>query len=418
MDTLIDAKTAAERLGVKLPTLYAYVSRGLLHSHQRPGVRGSLFEPEEVAALALRGRAAERTGRHGGASPELHGASVRIESAITFIDGERVFVRGRDLASLSSSCSFEQVAELLWTGELPAEPVQWWPEVPAVRAARSAGRVLADAVLPLEHLRLAVVAIGASDPLRFELAPTAVVVAARRLLSALPAALPARGTVGSRVLAPSIASALWPRLSIRPPHGARLEAVNSALVLLADHELAGSTLAARVAASFRADPYAVVSAGLAVFSGALHGGASVGVEDLIDEVVAAGDAATVVGERLRRGERVPGLGHPLYRRGDPRFAPLAASLARAVDAGGGADDVIDALDDLTDVVSRRGLPPPNIDLALGALARGLGLVRGAGEVLGAVSRTAGWLAHAMEEYASRTSLRLRADYRGPLPSDA
>ena len=83
--------------------------------------------------------------------------------------------------------------------------------------------------------------------------------------------------------------------------------LDAALVLLADHELAASTVAARVAASVRADPYAVASAGLAVVSGTLHGGASLGIEALLDEIDRPDQAATVIGGRLRRGERLRGF---------------------------------------------------------------------------------------------------------------
>src|SRR4029453_14612901 len=113
-----------------------------------------------------------------------------------------------------------------------------------------------------------------------------------------------------------------------PPHPEPelVRVVDAALVLLADHELAASTVAARVAASVRADPYAVASAGLAVVSGTLHGGASLGIEALLDEIDRPDRAAAVAGARLRQAERLRGFGHRLYPDGDPRARVLLDRL--------------------------------------------------------------------------------------------
>jgi citrate synthase len=198
--------------------------------------------------------------------------------------------------------------------------------------------------------------------------------------------------------------------------------LDAALVLVADHELAASTVAARVAASVRADPYAVAAAGLATVSGSLHGGASLAVEALLAEIERPGlaprqaklQAGRVLGERLRRGERLRGLGHPLYPDGDPRAAYLLARLRRA--AGGSPRMAV--VDALLAATRRRGLPPPNVDLALAALGHVTGMTRGAGEAIFAVARVAGWIAHALEEYERATPIRLRAVYTGPPPTPA
>ena len=190
-----------------------------------------------------------------------------------------------------------------------------------------------------------------------------------------------------------------------------LDALRAALVLLADHELAASTLAVRVAASVRADPYAVVGTGLGALGGALHGGASLGAEAMLAAARDPADAPRVVGDLLRRGERVPGFGHFVYRSGDPRATLLLALIRTAVPAS----PRLAVADAVLAETHRRALPEPNIDFALAVLASCAGMITGAGEVVFAVARTAGWLAHAMEEYASRTPLRPRAVYTGPAP---
>jgi hypothetical protein len=188
-----------------------------------------------------------------------------------------------------------------------------------------------------------------------------------------------------------------------------MRALSASLVLLADHELAASTLAARVAASVRADPYAVVGTGLGAMSGALHGGASLGAETLLAAAADPSDVPRVVGELLRRGEKVPGFGHFVYRAGDPR-AILLLDLVRRAAPKSGPLAVAEAV--LAEV-RQKSLPEPNIDLAIATLARVAGMTRGSGEAIFAVARAAGWIAHALEAYAGPGPLRPRAVYTGP-----
>ena len=126
----------------------------------------------------------------------------------------------------------------------------------------------------------------------------------------------------------AVAERLWSRLS-PSAHHRLVRLLDTALVLLADHELAASTLAARVAASTWADPYLVVQAGLATLGGPLHGGASAGARRLIHEVDAGpAGPAEAVGSRLRDQQRIPGFGHRVYRERDPRAEALLAGAPR------------------------------------------------------------------------------------------
>jgi citrate synthase len=279
---------------------------------------------------------------------------------------------------------------------------------------------------PLERLQVIVPALAAADPLRLAFDPPAVIAAGQAIIAGMVDCLPAairphgagrRGAgqweLDARPTARpgGIAGRVWPKLCAGPPPAGLLDALRAALVLLADHELAASTLAVRVAASVRADPYAVVATGLGALGGALHGGASLGAEAMLAAAQDPADAPRVVGELLRRGERVPGFGHFVYRSGDPRATLLLALVKAAVPAS----PRLAVADAVLAETHRRALPEPNIDFALAVLASCAGMITGAGEVVFAVARTAGWLAHAMEEYASRTPLRPRAVYTGPAP---
>jgi len=405
---------AAARLGVKPATLYAYVSRGLLGRERSAHGRTSTFDPDEVDRLARPGRA--RRGRR-------PSAELVVPSALTAIDHGLPWYRGLAVPELARTRGFEEVAEWLWTGRFPDPAPTWQASQPALDAGRRAQAALPPAALPLERIQVIAAALAAGDELRLELHPAAVTAAGRSLIAGLVDCLPrlvprspgpGQGRRGRRASGPAldpIAVRLWGGLSPLEPEAGLVGAVDAALVLLADHELAASTVAARVAASVRADPYAVASAGLAVVSGTLHGGASLGIEDLLDEIDRADQAATVVGTRLRRGERLRGFGHRLYPDGDPRAAALLARLR----ASAGGSPRMQVVESLLDAAARRGLPDPNVDLALAALAHVAGMTRGAAEAIFATARTAGWIAHALEEYERNTPIRPRALYTGPTP---
>ena len=390
---------AAARLGVKPATLYAYVSRGLLGRERSADGRTSTFDPAELDRLARPGRA--RRGRR--PSTELV-----VPSALTAIAHGLPWYRGLAVPDLAGARGFEEVAEWLWTGRFPEPVPVWHTGAGALKAGRRAQAALPPTALPLERIRVIAAALAAGDELRLELHPGAVTAAGRSLIAGLVDCLPHPGPAPEET---TIAARLWGGLSALDPAPGLVGVVDVALVLLADHELAASTVAARVAASVRADPYAVVSAGLATVSGTLHGGASLGIEDLLGEIDRPGDAASVVGARLRRGERLRGFGHRLYPDGDPRARVLLAHLRRGA-AGSPRLEVVEAVLDTT---GRRGLPAPNVDFALAALAHVTGMTRGAGEAVFAVARTAGWIAHALEEYDRDTPIRPRARYTGPDP---
>ncbi len=402
MTEWVGAGEAARRLGIKQATLYSYVSRGVLRRRTGGDGRSSLFDAGEVESLARRGRP-----RHPGAGEFV------IESALTEITSDRACYRGLDITALAARYELEDAAWLLWTGELTGrDRGPWRATEAALRAGRAAQAALPPGTLPLERFGVIVPALAATDPLRLQLDPPAVIAAGQAIMAGLADCLPTAGSSGGGAGqdgGASLTGRLWGKLCPGPPDDALQDALRAALVLLADHELAASTFAARVAASVRADPYAVVATGLGAAGGALHGGASLGVEAMLAAAAGPQDVTRVVGSLLRRGERIPGFGHFVYRAGDPRAAFLLGEI-RARAPGSPRLAVADAL--VREVVGR-GLPTPNIDFALAVLASVAGMVPGAAEAVFAVARTAGWIGHALEEYARHTPLRPRARYIGP-----
>ena len=400
MTEWIGAADAAKRLGIKPASLYSYVSRGVLTPRRGSDGRASLFDAAEIEDLARRGKPRRGAG----------GAELVIESELTEIADDRLRFRGHDAIALATSRSFEEVASLLWTGSFddPSAKGPWRATGEAIAAGTAAQAALPPDTYPLERLQVIVPAVAATDRLRLHLDRPAVIAAASSLIAAMADCLPAAGPDAAVADDDSIAGRLATKLCQRRPSAGLVAALRAALVLAADHELAASTLAARVAASVRADPYAVVGTGLGTMSGALHGGASLGAEVLLASASGPVDAPRVVGELLRRGERIPGLGHFVYQTGDPR-AMLLLDLVRAAAPNSGRLAVAEAV--LAEA-GRRALPAPNIELALAVLASVAGMVPGAGEAVFAVARTAGWLAHALEEYARATPIRPRGVYIG------
>ncbi|MEU4564184.1 citrate synthase [Actinoplanes sp. NPDC023936] len=399
---LLTTEEVAERLGVKPATIYAYVSRGQLRSLRNADGKGSLFARSDVEAFEA---SRKRT------------TTPVIQTGITLIKDGQLYYRGRDAVVLAATEEFEAVSALLWTGDFDSAPFPINREM--VDLARRATQPLPESARLTDRLRVTVAAVAAADPLRFDTTPAAVVATGRQLLSTMVHALPARAALPTGAAPPTraalpaepvpLAEALWYRLTPEEPTAASLRALSAALVLLADHDIAASTLAARIAASTRAHPYAVVSAGLAALDGPLHGAASALAYPLLADAMI--DPVATISHRLRAATSsgtVAGFGHPLYPEGDPRATALFALLS---------GPAVDTAEQLGATMRTRSGVLPNIDLALAALTLSYGMPPDAGEAIFAVARTAGWLAHALEEYADRP-LRYRPSgrYAGESPT--
>ncbi len=400
----VGAAQALEILGIKRKTLYAYVSRGLVRSVPSPDGRTRRYAREDL--LRLRSRRESRSGHGPVAAAALRWGEPVLESAITEIRADGPWFRGRAAVALAAEgVAFEAVARLLWTGEHAGTAEAW--HAPARLPPMSVPRGSA----PLDAMLATVSALGLRDPHRFLHTPAAELARAGTIIRALAAAA-ALGRRAERVVpalrARGVASSLALALGARTDR-ASLSAIERALVVSADHELNASTFAARVAASAGADLYACILAALATLTGPRHGGASDRVEALLAEVGEPRRAREVVLARLRRGEAIPGFGHPLYARGDPRTTVLLEAAralpARRRDRGAALAAVIDAMAGVGEA--------PNVDVGLVAVVAALGLPPGSAVALFAVGRLAGTVAHVLEQRQHDFVLRPRARYVGP-----
>jgi citrate synthase len=374
---MFTSEEAARRLGIKLTTLYAYVSRGLLVAHRSSG-RRSLFAAEDVEDLAR--------SRRPTATNDTRLATVT--TAITEISGEEgPRYRGIAAVELARRASFEEVADLLWE----VDPGPWEAAEVGTAPVTSAA----------DRLRWAVVMAGALDPLRADLRNAAVARGARSIVATMVAALVDDQPAPAGPVADRLAAALAPL-----PSPALADAVRAAMVLLADHELATSTVAVRTAASTRADVYDAVLAGLGTVSGPLHGGASRLAHLLLEDAGRRG-AAAALDDALRWQNHAPGFGHFLYG-ADPRFGALWSFVGRL------SSPRLEPVAAVVDLAAERGLPSPNVDFALAALSYAAGMDAEAGGVLFKVARVAGWVAHYLEELTERPlRYRLRAVHVRP-----
>lgn len=374
MDELTAAQVA-ERLGVELGTVYAYVSRGVLSRRVAADGRTSRYDADEVEALRQRSR--PRSARRNSGAVD-----VTIGTTISEIGDGWIRYRGHDLLDLAGVVPFESVARILWAAE-PDGATEG--DTGSAGAAALAAAVRATRAMPAfpAWSRLAA-GVAAAAPL-LEGAPGGA------LLDVMVGSL---ADVGAPDGASSVAGRLWSKVSPLAATAARVATLDRCLSLLAEHELATSTLGARVAASTGAEPAACVLAALGVLSGPLHGGAAVLVQQrLIDGAAASEDDA--------------GFGHVVHGRGDPRAVLLDDVMAIAPP---GRRRVIEA-----DLAAHRaaGAPPPNVDAGLGALGYAAAFPVGATAAVFAVARTAGWLAHAFEEADERPlRYRGRTVYRG------
>ena len=396
---LLSARATAERLGVKLDTLYAYVSRGLLRSVAVPGSRERRYRAEDVERF--------RAGR--GSREPSDTLTPAIDSAICLIEQGRFYYRGSDAIRLAEQARLEDVASLLWDGEntLPQAPA---PIHSSMRGRGGAGARPALGLIERCQIRLA--SLAAADLAALDLTRAGVVRTGRTILLELVACVGDTAPVSALIEEPvhQQLAALWQL------DAAGADLIRRVLVLLADHELNASTFVARVVASTGATPYAVVAAALGALSGRRHGGAAARAEALFHEIGRESDPPNsdpmaVMAARLARDESLPGLGQPLYPEGDPRALAIIDAVAKALPAAGAriAATAVAAFQ-LTGQY-------PNVDFALGAAVTALGLPTGSALSLFAVARTVGWIAHAIEQYESPVPIRPRARYTGRRPSE-
>jgi citrate synthase len=322
-----------------------------------------------------------------------------LDSAISTITEEGSIYRGVNSAPLSEKATLEQAATLLWDAK-SSDP-------------------FAKSNLPLISPAMRAVLDATGNALPVARAVSVLALAAEADPRAFSRSAEGRAEIGARIMRLVTASIINREPSGEPLHRQIAQAwapgnkhaediIRRTLVLLADHELNPSTFTVRCAVSTGLNLYDAVITGLVALKGPKHGGAGPLAAHMVAQM-AQGDVAAQIRERVALGERIPGFGHGVYKNGDPRAMSLLAVLVRA-----NADKRL-AVDAPRLITEATGLHP-NIDFALAVAMHTLALPIGHELSLFAMSRTAGWIAHAIEQLDAGGLIRPRARYTGPAPS--
>lgn len=398
------AAEAANALGVSAATLYAYVSRGLIRSEASDdSARARRYRREDIERL--RDRKAQRRDPAVAVATALDWGTPVLPSAITLIADGTLWYRGLDAIALAETRSVEQVAALIWTGSIDQADVFDHAFAPLPPRCRAILPQLAD-LSPVDRLQVLLPLAAAADPAAYDPRPAMQLRTAARILG-----LMTLFAVDGLRVDDGIAAALGRAWTPGDPKTRSL--LNAALILCADHELNVSSFTARCAASAGSTLYAAVQAGLAALTGTRHGGYTERVAALLREVGTADAAPAVLGARLRRGDDLPGFGHRLYPRGDPRGAALLRLVSDAYPHAPAvhlAQAVAQAAHTLIGET-------PTIDFGLVTLSHGLKLPPGSALAVFALGRTIGWLGHALEQIETGELIRPRARYTGKPPAD-
>ncbi len=367
----------------------------------------------------------------------LEGVLV-AESGLSSINGDegRLVYRGYTIEDLARGASYEEVAYLLWHGELPdGDELEEFSEAMAAErtvdeATLETVRALADAdEQPMAAMRTAVSMLSASEP-EPNADPAdreASLRKGRRITAKIPTILAAfeRYRQGEEPVDPDpelglAANFLYMMTGERPDQVAA-ETFDQALILHADHGLNASTFTSMVIGSTMADIYSAVTGGIGALSGPLHGGANQDVMEVLIEIDESGlDPLEWVEQATEEGRRIPGWGHRVYDVKDPRAKILQERSRELAETGNSKwDDITNTIEDyLTDEkgLVEKGIAP-NVDFYSGSVYYQLGIPIDMYTPIFAMSRSSGWIAHVLEYQEDNRLIRPRARYTGPEDQD-
>ncbi len=205
------------------------------------------------------------------------------------------------------------------------------------------------------------------------------------------------------------------QLTGQRPDALAVRAMDCALVLHADHELNASTFAARVAAATLTDIHSAIVGGIGALKGPLHGGANAEVMKMLLDFGATASpekVETTIREKLAKKEKIPGFGHRVYKTMDPRAVHLR-QLSKDLGKRSGQTHWVEMSERIEALVKGEKKLNPNVDFYSASMYYALGIPVSLYTPIFAVSRTSGWTAHVLEQYANNRLIRPRAEYTGP-----
>jgi citrate synthase len=351
---------------------------------------------------------------------------VAAETELCDLDGAngRLAYRGYDIDDLARKATFEEVAYLLWMGELPnrAELDRFTAELAAARPIPAdlvkAYGLMPKQTDPMRVLQASVAILGMHDPDATDNTQAANLRKAVRLTSQFATAICAHHRVrsGQEPVPPatdlSLAANFLYMLTGKKPSDVTTKAFDASLVLYAEHELNASTFATRVIAATLSDVHSAVAGGVGALKGTLHGGAGEAVMRTLLEVGSLDNVDTYVTKALAEKRRLMGMGHRVYTAGDPRAAILKGMAEEACRETGQAL-WYDLAVTLHAKVNAAKKLIPNVDFYSAPLFYSIGIPVDLFTPVIATSRIVGWTANLLEQYDDNRLIRPRADYKGP-----
>lgn len=332
--------------------------------------------------------------------------------------------RGYAVQDLAASCRFEQVAYLLWHGELPDDQ-QLALFCQRERAARRMNRSqlllltkLPETCHPMDVVRTFISSMGAEDPDEDDSSPAANYAKALRMFAVLPTIVAAdmRRRRGLDPIAPhshmNYAQNFLHMCFGDVPEQVVVDAFEQSMVLYAEHSFNASTFAARVVTSTQSDIYSAVTAAIGALKGPLHGGANEAVMRDMLEIGTADKAAEWLRGKLDRRDKIMGFGHRVYQNGDSRVPTMKEALKRVAAARDGQRwlDIYEVLE--KGMAEANGIKP-NLDFPTGPAYHLMGFDIDIFTPIFVMSRITGWTAHVIEQTASNALIRPLSEYVGP-----
>ena len=346
-------------------------------------------------------------------------------SAICKIDGiaGRLIYRGYDIHDLAASLSFEEVAYLLWNGNLPnSEELKKFnndlvAHRPVPAKLSSTIRDFPIASNALDVLRTAISILGTEMPLKKPEMTDAITISAKipTINAAFDRIRHGREPIAPRADLSHAANYLY-MLTGRDPDPVKVEALNKYLILLADHGMNSSTFTARIVASTWADAYSAIVAAICALKGPLHGGAPAPVLKMLQDIGTPDRAEDWIRNELKSDRRLMGFGHRVYRTTDPR-----AEILRGIAEKSAPKDLIELAKKVEETGIRilQEYRPQrklyaNVEFYSAVVMNSVDLPPDLFTATFAASRCVGWTANVLEQVANNRLIRPETEYTGPM----
>jgi len=358
----------------------------------------------------------------------IHGLEgvVALESKLSLIEGQTadLYYVGYHIDDLVEKADYESVVYLLFHGDLPTEDqlrafrAQLESERSIPKEVVDLLRSLPKTAVPMSMLRTAVSALGVYDPDAEDMSPEANFRKAIRLTEQVPllVATIARLIQGLEPVPPqrglTIAQNMVYMMQGEKASEVAVKTLDTALILHADHGLNASTFTARVTASTLSDMHSCITSAIGSLKGPLHGGANEAVMQMLLEIGTPERAEAYVREKLARKEKIMGIGHRVYKNGDPRTKHLKR-LSKALNEQNGTSHLIEISERIEEIMLREKGLYPNVDFYSASAYYALGIPPSLYTPIFAASRISGWTAHLLEQYRNNRLMRPRAAYTGP-----